>query len=118
MIGARQPGLSGGRLSGVGKPRKDGSTRSRRDYLGRVTPGTPGPRHAAQMAKVEALVERGRLQDECIGAVMRAKRAEQLAEQRVHTAVLRARDAGASWPQIAEALGVTRQAARKRYGTG
>lgn len=53
--------------------------------------------------------------------VLRLERAVQRsaqAQRAVEAAVLDARNSGASWGAIGAALGVTRQAARQRYGNG
>jgi|HubBroStandDraft_1064217.scaffolds.fasta_scaffold283808_2 hypothetical protein len=39
------------------------------------------------------------------------------AEEHVGEALQRARDAGASWAQLGDALGITRQAAEQRHGS-
>jgi hypothetical protein len=39
------------------------------------------------------------------------------AEERVGEALRRARDAGASWAQLGDALGITRQAAQQRFAS-
>jgi hypothetical protein len=48
--------------------------------------------------------------------LVEAARALRLAEQRVERAARRARDAGASWSHLGDAIGITRQAAQQRFG--
>lgn len=54
--------------------------------------------------------------DALLGAVHAADRAHREAEVGLSHAVLRAREAGRTWAQIGETLGVSRQAAFKRFG--
>jgi len=49
-------------------------------------------------------------------AIIAASRRVHDAEAELHAAVARARQAGDSWTVIGAALGVTRQAAQKRFG--
>lgn len=51
-----------------------------------------------------------------LSALVEDARALALAEERVATAARRARAAGASWGQIGDALGISRQAAQQRFG--
>ena len=51
-----------------------------------------------------------------LNAVAAASRAVQADEARLQQAVLVAREHGRSWNQLATALGVSRQAARQRFG--
>lgn len=51
-----------------------------------------------------------------LGLLMDATAERQVAEDRVARRVQLAREAGATWEQVGRALGVTKQAAQKRYG--
>ena len=48
--------------------------------------------------------------------LIEAARALRLSEQRLERAARLARDAGASWSQLGDAVGVSRQAAQQRFG--
>ena len=48
--------------------------------------------------------------------VRRAQRVDELAEQMLKLSVLQSRDAGHTWQEIGDLLGVTRQAAFQRFG--
>jgi hypothetical protein len=48
--------------------------------------------------------------------LIEAARALRLAEQRVDRAARLARDAGASWSHLGDAVGISRQAAQQRFG--
>ena len=54
--------------------------------------------------------------DSALADITRATEAIHLFETQRHEAVYRARAGGKSWNEIAEALGVSRQAARQRFG--
>ncbi|MEL4357261.1 MULTISPECIES: hypothetical protein [unclassified Luteococcus] len=58
----------------------------------------------------------GHRQDDWLTAIGRAQEALAAAERRLAESVRRARDEGRTWQQIADVLGVTRQAAFKRFG--
>lgn len=51
-------------------------------------------------------------------ALATARQEERAAANRVEVVVQELRSAGVSWPYIAAILGVSRQAARQRYGRG
>lgn len=51
-----------------------------------------------------------------LSALVGDARALALAEQRLDKAARRARAAGASWGQLGDAIGITRQAAQQRFG--
>lgn len=53
---------------------------------------------------------------EALTAIGAAAERFQLAEARLHETVLRARNTGHTWQQIGEVLGISRQAAFKRFG--
>lgn len=56
--------------------------------------------------------------DERIAVLWEASRIEHAARKAVQLLVDDARDAGATWADIGEYFGVTRQAAQQRYGYG
>jgi hypothetical protein len=51
-----------------------------------------------------------------LDAVKAVRMLETFAEQRKEVVIYEARKNGATWQQIADALGITRQAAQKRWG--
>ena len=55
--------------------------------------------------------------EEALARVAETDNRVSLAAVEVEAAVKRARDQGASWAQIGTALGVTKQAARQRFGS-
>lgn len=55
--------------------------------------------------------------DEALALVTEADGRLKLATGELEAAVQRARDEGATWAQVGEALGVTRQAAWQRFGS-
>jgi len=70
-------------------------------------------RHADALLAARVLTEPG---DEIAGAIEHSLRIQSAAEDVVRAVVQQARDHGASWQTIGDALGVSRQAAFQRYG--
>jgi hypothetical protein len=84
------------------------------------TAGAPGPAAAAESIIDEAmrgLVSKSGDGELTVGAALAATAAlRDAADRKLYVLVGFAREAGASWASIGEALGVTTQAAHQRFG--
>ncbi len=65
---------------------------------------------------VRQAVPKRHTKDEDLDGVRAAAAAERAAVEQLHQAVATARKRGQAWQAIADALGVTRQAASQRFG--
>jgi hypothetical protein len=64
----------------------------------------------------ELLEQLRQLREQGVGTVAAAAAVEKEATRKLAEAVAAARDAGASWQDVADAAGVSRQAAQQRWG--
>jgi len=95
-------------LDAMAKPRRRGSQRIRRTprvIRAQHQPDAPLPMQAPSDRAATEMLER----------LKRGRAARDEAEASLDALIDRAVDLGIGWPEIAEQLGVTRQAARQRY---